>query len=214
MDDLSQVSPKAGDDINNAIKDATEGNPTKLQNFFQNHWKSITSGVVGLGILREIFDRKKTNPFAILPEKFPTDPQAAFEQCMACFRDQEDPADINFDRPSTANNRVILDKDRREDISHRWMKTTKWQELMSEWDDLMDQMPESERKNVQFLRQKMDAIRKNPTVELVQELQKCIDMEKTDDPIGQDGILGPNTTQKISEFIHNCRIKYIELTSE
>lgn len=213
-DDLNKISSGAGDDLGNGIKAATEGNPTKLQKFFQNHWKGITGGVVGLTILREMFDREKTNPYAILPVELPADPQAAFEQCMKCFRDQESPAPLDYTRPSAANNKVILDEKRREDISRRWMKTAEWQNLMKDWNDVMSNMPATEKANVQILVDKMNAINANPTVALVQELQKCIGMYPDDNANAQDGILGPNTTREISLFIHNCRAQYIQLPPE
>ncbi len=43
-----------------------------------------------------------------------------------------------------------------------------------------------------------------PTIENVQEVQRWIGMEAEDSKTAQDGILGINTTQAISNFISKC----------
>lgn len=48
---------------------------------------------------------------------------------------------------------------------------------------------------------------KNPTHILVQDIQNWVGMIPEDTKVGQDGILGPNTTKAILEFIEKCRDK-------
>lgn len=59
-----------------------------------------------------------------------------------------------------------------------------------------------------MLDERLAKINENPTVQLVKDLQKCVNMVAEDSSVGQDGILGPNTTRAIENFIMLCKKQF------
>lgn len=208
---LNKISPNSVANMNAGIQAVKNGNPEKFKSFFNNHWKAIASGMLGLTILRNALEREKTNPYYILPEELSTDPQVAFEQCMLCFQDVKE-STINYARKSVSGRE--LTEDYRIDISRRWMQRQEWKDLMTEWNETMSKLQQVESEGVAMLQEKIRVINESPTVAAVKDLQRRINMIAEDNAAGQDGILGPNTTNAIREFITTCRAQYVTMDNE
>lgn len=153
----------------------------------------------------DYINQEKTNPFAILPYELSDNPQTAFEQCLKCFMDS---SDFKIDYSKTNSKGHIKTEALRINASQKYLKTKEWAHMMQEWEEVMLFMETKEPENVQSLREKMNTVISDPSVENVAQLQRCIDMPNEDDPNGQDGILGPNTTRAILEFIRDCQARY------
>jgi peptidoglycan hydrolase-like protein with peptidoglycan-binding domain len=88
----------------------------------------------------------------------------------------------------------------RDAIGRRWMKT-------AEWKDLVTLAEISEPSLAQEFTELFNRVKATPSAQNVQELQRWIGMENEDSDTAQDGILGPNTTRAINDFIARCTDK-------
>lgn len=200
---LDKINPKIHDDLNFAIDNVKNGDLQKMKSFFHEHWKAIFAGGMALRVW-DYLNQEKTNPFVVLPATPPEDPQTAFEQCVLCFLDNPS-STIDFTRK---NGILVLNEDNRVAISRKNMEKTYWKEMLVQWNEVMVELGKYEEENVQILQNKMNEMLANPSVENVKDFQRCINMKSEDTKYGQDGIIGPNTTKAILDFIQSCRNHY------
>lgn len=178
-------------------------NTNAAQSYVRTHWHILSSdlaAVSALITLARLTGRTPDAPIPFIPPLETLTPETLAELCIRCLEGEKSTLDYN--RHSAANNAIILTEDRRNNISKRWIQSPEWRAAMELWDELMASgitfQEEDELKN------KIGRIRENPTVEDVQELQRCIGMIAEDAAIGQDGILGKNTTAALQAFIEQC----------
>ncbi|MBP6981591.1 hypothetical protein KBB25_02350, partial [Candidatus Gracilibacteria bacterium] len=107
---------------------------------------------------------------------------------------------LNTTRSSAASENVILTEKRRENISKRWMQSSEWQNVLNEWNTNLINIPED-------AQNMMKDVLITPSPENVRKLQQLIGMEAIDQAVGQDGILGTNTTREIGEYVNSCNVK-------
>lgn len=163
------------------------------------------AGGTGLAMLRNLVDAEKTNPFAILPPQLSEDPVKAFEQCLLCFTGN---GESTLDLTRKSVNGKTLDEAYRMNISRRWLSSPQWKDMMLQWNNAMTELSKIDGENTAILQTKIAEINEEPTIERVKNLQRCINMLAEDNPTGQDGILGPHTTQAILTFIETCKATY------
>lgn len=167
IDGINTITPNLGNELQIAVNEAKNGNVEKMRNFFHNHWQSISNGIIGTRFLPYFINSQKINPFAVLPSKLSDDPEEAMEQCLQCIV-INGRSEIDFSRK---NGNILLDENRRINISKRWLKTKDWGDLMIKWNRLMLIISQSEPENARFLQEKMEAMIQNPTVQRVQDFQ-------------------------------------------
>ena len=111
---------------------------------------------------------------------------------------------IDGKRKSEDAPNVVLDIKKRESISQRWTATKNWKDMIKEFNQykalIQNYSPETN-----AVAQALEKVIKNPSVENVQLLQRCIAMDASDNKRGQDGILGPITTKNLLQVINICR---------
>lgn len=164
-------------------------------------WALIAAAVIALALL--LWPKSKTDSTEEDTVVIP-DPSVPMSQQLddICAEDSWKPlAVIEIGRDNW--NGIKLSEKRRESISQRWMKNNQWKALIDEFEssrNLLDSSPSGK----QFI-YNFDAMIKDPTIVLVQDIQRWIGMESADSKVGQDGILGPITTQTIHTFIQTCK---------
>lgn len=171
----------------------------------EKNWKRwLALGLIPLILGALWLALKERNPDTTVAPPGPDDagsPDAAADHCQKC----SDAAlsEIKYNRPSDANNRIILDEKRRKNISKRWMSTNTWKDVIQLFNTHRAAVNQdsSETQNVAS---SLDAVLKDPTVANVQALQRCIGMADKDDKAAQDGILWPITTGNLKKVITSC----------
>lgn len=176
----------------------------ELIDFLKKNW-GLVSGVTVWTVMRNFLETHKTNPLVTIPTDIPKTPEEMAQICAECLNTPL--STINYERPSTANGKLILTENRRNRISERWIRTTEWKNAVEKWNELLKTHENHINAEVRDIIQK--AI-DNPTVANVQKLQQCIGMEAKDGATGQDGILGKRTTAKLIEFIEQINNKNVE----
>ena len=142
----------------------------------------------------------------------PTLPDEIAQSCADCATGKK--GTIDFKRPSEVNPKVILTNEKREKLSEKFMKESVWQDFIKQYDSLKKWLKWSSHPLSQMLMKRIKDVMSVPNVDNVQNLQRCIAMfdPKTpgwndlDHQKGQDGILGPITTEKILDAISKCGI--------
>jgi len=146
--------------------------------------------------VREFFDKyKKYLPWLLLIplvllaikscDKSPEEKKAMEDICEECKSGPK--SDLKYTRKSDANQRTLTEN-YRQDISKRWMGTTAWKNAMKLFDANRSAVTQNsaQTNNVATA---LDVVKKSPTPENVQALQRCIGMAAEDVKTAQDGIL-------------------------
>lgn len=172
----------------------------------EKNWKRwLALGLIPLILGALWLALKERNPDTTIAPPGPDDagsPDAAADYCQKCSDGAL--SEIRYNRPSDANNRIILDEKRREDISNRWMKNnSEWQKTIQLFKKNRS-FVDADSPETKSVASSLDAVLKNPTVANVQALQRCIGMAANDDQTAQDGILWPITTEALKTVITKC----------
>ena len=108
---------------------------------------------------------------------------------------------VNLDLTRKINGKIAT-TDYRESISKRWIQTTQWKQVVTEWDNIQGQYADYIDQEVKNIIQ--TAIH-NPTPLAVKNLQELIGIESSDTAKWQDGMLGPNTTIAFKHYLETIK---------
>lgn len=111
---------------------------------------------------------------------------------------------------------MVLDAERRVDISRRWTRDESWSQQLSRWDRMIAGISQFYPEDAKILDEKMKRVTEfrgnnDEIVAAVQDLQRGLSMDADDTPLAQDGILGKNTTEALKAFID---AKELQITQE
>lgn len=108
---------------------------------------------------------------------------------------------VNLDLTRKINGKIAT-TDYRESTSKRWIQTTQWKQVVTEWNNIQDQYADyidQEVKNI------IQAVISNPTPLAVKKLQELIGLESSDTAKWQDGMLGPNTITAFKHYLETIK---------
>lgn len=162
--------------------------PRNYGNWLRDNWGRLAA-IAGLILLLAYCSHKDSNPDTTLAPPGTGDaatPQASANYCQKCSTGSL--STINIKRTSDVNSRIVLDEKRREDISKRWMKNLEWNNAIQLFQSNRA-LVEGNSPQTSSVATSLDAVLKKPTVQNVQELQRCIGMTEQDNKTAQDGIL-------------------------
>lgn len=175
-------------------------NQQAIRQYISDNWNHLKNNLPAIGTLFTLARKQGYNPLLPIPE-LPENlenmtPEQIAEVCIQCLDGAL--SNIDFQRPSAANEKIILEEKRRNSISKKWTKTKQWKDVVEEWTNIRQDPPEWLKDDIiNTINQAME----NPIVHNIQELQRCIGMDSVDNADSQDGILGPRTTKKLKDFL-------------